>query len=100
LGHLQYFLLCRELDRNGINQLIKQSFYCHAIIDATNAVQNKQNKIVSKSQAAAEQKLGAFDQKNVWADISLGRTPGQQIAHNQALAAQAAGGGQYNFNED
>ncbi len=99
-AHLQYFLLCWGFDGNGINQLIKQSFSYHAIVDATYMVQNKQSKIVSKSQTAAEQKLAAFDQKNTWFDISLGCTPSQQIAHDQALAAHTAGGGQYNFNED
>jgi hypothetical protein len=76
-AHLHYFLLCHSLDAVGINQLIKQSFDYNAIVDAANAVQID-GKVVSREQAAAEQKLEAFDKKNSWVDISLGQTPAQQ----------------------
>ncbi len=70
-AHLHYFLLRCGLDAVGINQLIKQSFDYNTIVDAANAVQ-KDGKVVSHEQAAAEQKLEAFDNKNSWVDISLG----------------------------
>jgi hypothetical protein len=95
-AHLRYFLLHRGLDAVGINQLIKQSFDYNAIVDAANAEQ-KEGKVVSSKQAAAEQKLEAFDKKNSLVDISLGRTPAQQMAYDQMTTAKASEG-QYNFN--
>ncbi len=96
-AHLRYFLLCRGLNAAGINHLIKQSFDYDAIVDAANAVQ-KDGKVVSREQAAAEQKLEAFDKKNSWVDIRLGQTPAQQMAHKQMTTAKASEG-QYNFDE-
>jgi hypothetical protein len=97
-AHLHYILLCHSLDAVGINQLIKQSFDYNAIVDAANAVQID-GKVVSREQAAAEQKLEAFDKKNSWVNISLGQTPAQQMAHDQMTASKASEG-QYNFNKE
>ncbi len=58
----------------------------------------KDGKVVSCEQAAAEQKLEAFDKKNSWVDISLGQTPTQQMAHKQMTVAKASEG-QYNFDK-
>ncbi len=97
-AHLRYFLLRHGLNAAGINQLIKQSFDYNTIVDAANVVQ-KDGKVVSCEQATAKQKLEAFDKKNSWADIRLGRTPVQQMAHDQMTRAKALEG-QYNFNEE
>ncbi len=97
-AHLRYFLLRHGLNAAGINQLIKQSFDYNAIMDTANAVQ-KYRKVVSPEQAAAEQKLEAFDKKNLLVDIRLGHTPAQQMVHDQMTAAKASEG-QYNFNEE
>jgi hypothetical protein len=59
----------------------------------------KDGKVVSRKQAAAEQKLEAFDKKNSWVDISLGQMPTQQMAYDQMTAAKASEG-QYNFNKE
>jgi hypothetical protein len=99
-SHLRYFLLRCMMDSNGMTALIKQSFDYHAIVDASNRVLNDKGKVVSKAQATAEQKLAEFDQRHAWIDGSLGRTSGQQMAYEQALAVRAAGKGQYNLNNE
>ncbi len=91
-------MLHRGLDAVDINQLIKQSFDYNAIVDTANAVQ-KDGKVVSRKQAAAEQKLEASDKKNSWVDISLRRMPAQQMVHDQ-MTADKASEGQYNFNKE
>ncbi len=69
-------------------------------MDAANAVQDKQGRILSKSQALAKQKLPNFDNHNTWVDVNLGQSPTQQQAFLEAAAAQAVEAVMYNFNED
>ncbi len=96
-AHLRYFLLQCRIDDTGVTKLIKKSFDYNAIIDAANAVE-QDGRVISKVQAAAEQKIANFDQKNTWVDVRLGCTPAQQLRYEQSIAAQAMSGGQFNYN--
>jgi hypothetical protein len=68
-------------------------------MDAANAVE-QDGRVISKVQAAAEQKIANFDPKNTWVDISLGRTPAQQLWYEQSVAAQTMSGGQFHYNKE
>jgi hypothetical protein len=85
-------------DDAGVTKLIKKSFDYNAVIDAANAVEQN-GRVISKAQVAAEQKIADFNQKNTWVDVSLGRTPVQQLRYEQFVAAQAMSGGQFNYNK-
>jgi hypothetical protein len=69
-------------------------------MDAANAVQDEQGRILSKLQALAKQKLDNFNKHNTWVDVNLGQSLAQKQAFLKAAAAQAVEAGMYNFNED
>ncbi len=98
-AQLRYFLFRQGIDDAGVTKLIKKSFNYNTIIDAANAVE-QDRRVIPKAQAAAEQKIADFDQKNTWVDISLGCTPEQQLQYEQSVAAQAMSGAHFNYNEE
>jgi hypothetical protein len=97
--HLRYFLLQCRIDDTVVTKLIKKSFDYNAVIDAVHTVEQN-GRVISKAQAATEQKIADFDQKNTWGDLSLGHTPAQQLRYEQSVVAQAMSGGQFNYNEE
>jgi hypothetical protein len=68
-------------------------------VDAANAVQNEQGKVISKAQTLAEQKLANFDKYHTWVDANLGRSAAQKQDFLKATASKAEEAAAYNFNK-
>jgi hypothetical protein len=84
---MQFHLLHRRFEGEGINNLICGGFDFKADGEAARAILGKDRRAVSQSQAAAEQVLHDHDCKQQWVDITLGMTKKQMDDRNKEIAA-------------
>jgi hypothetical protein len=105
-SHIRFHLLRRGFDQEGVNNLVRGSFDLQATREAADAVQDRDGRIKTKSQAEAEQVLQLHDKLHSgWVDITLGMTKAQREEHarqqaNQASAQAKTNGLDRNYNFD
>jgi hypothetical protein len=90
-SHIRFHLLHRRFEGGGINILIHCGFDLKVFSEAVRAELGKDERVMSQSQAAAEQVLHNHNRKQQQVDITLGMTKKQMDDSDKDIAAIAKG---------